>query len=108
MVDPWRAAQLRDVRLRAVGQEPGWIAELREDGRLVASLDYGTRTLAVPAWRSERNGATVWRGEEGALPVTLRYRDKDCRDAMSGEPFPGTVTLTVGEKTYRGCGRRTP
>lgn len=92
--------------LRAVGTEPGWMADI-DSGRTPAmrlTLDYGERTLTVPS-------ATPLAGEPGLTgktgegqAVTLRYQQAACSDGMSDREYPITVTLAVGATTYQGCG----
>lgn len=107
IVDPREAARLRGVDVRAIGQEPGWIVELRQEDRLVAVLDYGARSLSAPAPPPQvEDGATVWRTTSGSRSVTLRLDDTPCRDAMSGRPFPATARLTIDGEAWIGCARR--
>ena len=39
-------------------------------------------------------------------PTTLRVEvvPVRCEDTMSGKPFPATVTVTLNERSFRGCG----
>lgn len=105
--DPWASAAARGVVFRAVGNEPGWYAEVDAGSaptvRLV--LDYGERRLTV-------EGATLlpessgFRGMSGELAVELKTTDRECSDGMSDASYPITVELRVGEQVYQGCGRR--
>lgn len=105
-VDPWRQARLRGVDFRAVGQEPGWLAELGTGPQawLDLQLDYGARTLRVAATRRLADAAGV-AGEADGEPVELRIRPQSCVDTMSGEAFEATVELRVGDRRLAGCGR---
>ena len=88
---------------RGVGQEPGWTVEVRADSlRFVG--DYGQWTLSVPRSAVAVDSSaerTVYRADRLAVVVA----PEPCRDVMSGEPFSHTVTVTVDDDTYRGCGR---
>lgn len=68
---------------------------------------YGTDTIVAPAPTLARGpeGATIYRAETDAHAVTVTVHDEPCRDAMSGKPFPATVTLELDGEVFRGCGR---
>lgn len=102
---PWNEAEARGVAYRAVGNEPGWFAEVSgADSTLRATLDYGERKIEV-ARTQELAGDDV--GFEGktadGTAVVLRIEPKPCADGMSGEEFEATAQLEVADKTYRGC-----
>ncbi|MBD9376648.1 YbaY family lipoprotein [Pseudoxanthomonas sp. PXM04] len=102
---PWDAARERGVAFRAVGNEPGWLVEVGagKAPSLHAELDYGERKLDVASAEATANG---FRGRTAdGVDVALVATRKACQDDMSGQDFPATAELTVGDKTYRGCGR---
>lgn len=105
-VDPWGDARARGAGFRAVGQEPGWVAELGPgpEAWLTVQLDYGSRTLRVDRTRRLDDAAGVV-GEAGGETVELRIGLAPCIDTMSGEPFEATAELRVGERRLAGCGR---
>jgi uncharacterized membrane protein len=37
--------------------------------------------------------------------LTIVIEDVPCTDAMSGEAFPRSVSVTLDSKTLRGCGK---
>lgn len=82
----WRDAKARGVRFRAVGQEPGWILDVRE-------------------WTAGA-GRFVYRVETEAHRAAIVIDDEPCRDVMSGWPYESTVSMTLDGREYRGCGRR--
>lgn len=100
----WERAKLDGVDFRAVGNEPGWVLEIRELSRMVLVADYGeTRvevTLPAPSVDAETN-TTRW--DAGELVVEATYRP--CRDTMSGEAFSSQVTVYWRGRVLRGCGR---
>ena len=103
-VSPWDAARARGIVFRAVGNEPGWWVEV-EGGdvpTLRAQLDMGART--VEAVSAERT-AEGFRGTaaEGTA-VVLTATNDGCVDGMSGQHFPASVELRVGEERFKGCG----
>jgi uncharacterized membrane protein len=107
---PWAAARERGVGFRAVGQEPGWVAEVDTGERppMRVSLDYGQRQLSVDQahrFDEPQTRTTGYRGTARGTTLELRIRREACRDSMSGEAFDSRVELVVGGETYRGCGR---
>jgi uncharacterized membrane protein len=105
--DPvWKQAAERGVAFRGIGQEPGWYVEVDAGAtpKLHAMLDYGDRTIDL-AGTEPMDGN---QGYRGALPdgteVVVRTRDGPCFDGMSGHRFPAKVELTIGDRTYTGCG----
>lgn len=101
---PWNDAAARGVTFRAVGNEPGWWVEITGGARpaLHATLDYGDRVLDVSELASTP-GRFSGRASNGAVVVLIAER-RQCHDGMSGAAFEATVTLTAGDKVYRGCG----
>jgi uncharacterized membrane protein len=96
-------------RFEARGQEPGWAAELDPSQGLTLTLDYGERRLAAPPPRVDlAPGRTVYSTRSGSIPVRMVVEHRPCADAMSGRPYPATVTLTVADRSYRGCGGPAP
>lgn len=102
----WEEARRHGVDFRAVGQEPGWHLEIREGERIRFVYAYGEREAVVPAPEPiQADGRTVYRAQTEAHDLTATITDEPCTDAMSGERFPATVTVTLDGQTYRGCGR---
>lgn len=103
----WRDAVRRGVVFRAMGQEPGWLVEVDGGGRMVVLLDYGTERIEVPAPAPARTDrGEEYRSRTADHTIRLVIEDRPCRDTMSGEPFPATVTLDVDSRSYEGCGIR--
>ena len=105
---PWDAAAARGVMFRAVGNEPGWYVEVDGGGApaLRATLDYGDRKVEVPHAVALDGDALGYHGTatDGSV-VVLRIRRGACSDGMSDRRYDTSVTLDVGDVTYRGCGR---
>ena len=106
---PWDEARLPDVDFRAVGQEPGWSLEIR-GSRVRYVGEYGATEIVGTI-------AETTRGEDGVVShhaagkgdtLTVTVRPDPCRDSMSGEAFSHSVTVRVGGRELRGCGRRLP
>jgi putative lipoprotein len=105
----WREAKARGVRFRALGQEPGWILDVREDGAIDVEADYGEAVYHLPPADPAVDpgaGRTIYHIETEAHRATIVIDDEPCRDAMSGWPYETTVSLTLDGREYRGCGRR--
>lgn len=89
---------------RALGQEPGWLLEYGEE-RLVFSLDYGQRKLTATSFlRVDEGLGFRLQGESETGALTVAVERRLCHDGMSGLPYPDSVSLTVGEESYTGCG----
>lgn len=96
---------MRGVRFRASGNEPGWYVEVYPD-RTEIVADYGEVRLDIPASVDD----TQLHSEGGAVfsadghRVMLRAVREACVDRMAGHAYPETVRLTIGERSYSGCG----
>ncbi|MFN3842752.1 MAG: hypothetical protein ACK4RW_05735 [Rehaibacterium terrae] len=98
---------------RAIGQEPGWLAEVaRGDAPAIRLLlDHGERRLTLPrstAFDQDGNRSFGYRGMADGLAVELRIHRETCHDTMSGEAFETRVELRVGEERFDGCGMFLP
>jgi uncharacterized membrane protein len=101
----WREAIRRGVVFRAMGQEPGWLVEVDAGGLMVVLLDYGTERIETAAPAPDRAArGTEYRTRSAERDIRVLIEDRPCRDVMSGEPFPRTVTLTIDGRTLHGCG----
>jgi heat shock protein HslJ len=85
---------------RAQGNEPFWSLIMSDDTITFQPMDGAAVTVKpAPAPRQEGN-ADIYE----AAALTLTVAEKICNDNMSGMPFPRTVTVTSGGKTFTGCG----
>ena len=101
----WHAAKLRGVAFRAVGQEPGWLLEIRNGEEILLVTDYGQNRIPFPYIDPQEDKTarkTVFPLNESS---NILIEGKPCTDSMSGEAFEVTVTITLDSKTLRGCGR---
>ncbi len=106
VVSPPPAGSTLAPRFRALGQEPGWSLTLFPD-RLWFVGAYGRRPLAFPLPEPTGDLAanrTTYRAETPAHTLRVVLRDTSCTDTMSGASFPYTVSLTLNDTTYAGCG----
>ncbi len=88
----------------ALGHEPGWRLGV-DPRRLVLELDFGRRRIEVPTPPAQplRDGwRLVTTTRDGPLAVTVRERV--CADVATGMPHPLQVSVSLGARTYAGCG----
>ncbi len=100
----WERAKLDGADFRAVGNEPGWHLEIREQSRIVLVADYGESQVEKPLPEpivDPETRTTRWDAGELVLEVI----GSPCTDAMSGERFPSEVLVHWRYRTLRGCGR---
>lgn len=106
-VSPWDDAKTRGIGFRGIGNEPGWLVEVGagETPVLHAELDYGERKVDVARMQS-LSGLLGYVGKTAdGVEVKLHLQREDCSDGMSDSIYPVSARLTIGDKTYAGCGR---
>ena len=99
--------RLWSARLRAVGTEPFWAADI--EGRCVTYSHPGDRK-GTRVWTRYANhaGGDTWSGSLAGRTFELRTRpDRSCSDGMSDKRYPIAVELTVGGELRRGCAEPT-
>jgi putative lipoprotein len=107
--EPWQDALDRGIDFRAVGQEPGWFLEIDKEKQIRLVYDYAEHEFVSPVPPSIHRGkVTIFDVTIESGHVLIAIEDAPCTDAMSGEAFPRSVTITIGTKTLRGCGRDLP
>lgn len=97
-------ARSRGVRLRAQGNEPGWVLEIGPGAGALLDNRYGRSRLAFERLTPLPGGG--YEGVSGGIRMRVEIRDERCIDDMSGEAFAVAVRLRLGEETRRGCGER--
>ncbi|KRB08715.1 hypothetical protein [Lysobacter sp. Root690] len=93
------------LALRAIGTEPGWVAEVGAGAqpKISLQLDYGQRKLEVPqATVIEESNGFAGDTHDGTA-VSLTYKREQCSDGMSDRDYPASVVLQVGDQQYLGC-----
>jgi uncharacterized membrane protein len=91
------------IRLRAVGTEPFWAAQI--DGRCV-TYSHPEDQQGTRVWTRFSGTASNgnWTGALKDSPFVLRTRPvPGCSDGMSDNRYPIAVTLTVGGEQRSGC-----
>ncbi len=100
-------AKIRGVEFRASGNEPGWIFELFPD-RMAFVGGYGTERATTPRPTPRLGpapGESEYAADTEAHRLTVRIRELQCVDSMSGERYEATVDVELDGKVYRGCGQ---
>ena len=101
----WYKAKLRGVAFRAIGQEPGWLLEITNGEEILLVTDYGKNRNAFPYVEPQEDKAARKTVFQVNNSTSVLIEGKPCTDSMSGESFEVTVTVALGEKKLRGCGR---
>lgn len=102
---PAPAATKAGPALRAIGTEPGWLAEVGpgDAPSIHLQLDYGERKLEVPrATRLEEISGYSGNSSDGVW-VSLKYKREQCSDGMSDRDYDASVELQVDGQQYHGC-----
>lgn len=104
--DVWHKAKLRGVAFRAIGQEPGWLLEIKDAEEILLITDYGSNRVTMPyvepvEFKLERRT----RFEVDVYNTTVEIRGERCTDTMSGEKFEVSVTIFQPDRELHGCGR---
>ncbi len=97
----------RDRDFRAVGQEPGWQLEMRMGSEMRLTYDYGKGSAVTPAARVQLDGKTgtrTFHARTEANDLRVEIVPVACQDSMSGKSYPATVTVTLNDRSFRGCG----
>lgn len=98
---------MHGVAFRGVGNEPGWLVEVGtgETPALHAELDYGERKIDLTHAQRIPEAAGYTGATSDGVEVKLQLQRGDCSDGMSDQTYPVSAKLSVGDKTYAGCGR---
>ena len=104
----WEHAKLNGVDFRAVGNEPGWYLEIRNGDTILFVGDYGNfryKFVTPEPLTNQLERRTIYRTKANGKSLTVIIEGRQCRDTMSGESFGATVSVTLDQNTYLGCGR---
>ena len=104
----WEHAKLNGADYRAIGNEPGWTLEIRNQESIILITDYGSArhefTLPKPEI-DEMNRITRYQSKNSGHKLILTISSEACLDSMSGEDYSSKATVTLDSKMLRGCGR---
>ena len=104
----WEHAKLNGVNFRATGNEPGWHLEITQGQNILFVTNYGQNRYTFQTPESETfpdQAQTIYQAQNSRDKLTIVLEGKRCRDTMADESYSTTVTVTLNDKTYRGCGR---
>jgi len=100
----WEDSKLRGNDFRAVGNEPGWYLEIADGGKKTLLVtDYGSEKYELVLPKPYTSKASTRYKIKGFLDILIE--DKRCSDSMSGHRFNSKVTVRIGGKVYKGCGK---
>jgi putative lipoprotein len=99
-------ARIRGVRVRALGNEPGWTLEVGPGSAVTWVTAYGQERHEYPNALASGDAASgfVYTATDATGEVKVTVQPAACKDDMSGEAFELQVTVTTGGRDYRGCG----
>ena len=101
----WHEAKLRGVAFRAIGQEPGWLLEIKNGEEILVVTNYGQKRNLFPYVDPREDKAARKTVFQVDANTSVLIEGKPCSDSMSGESFDTSVTVTLGEQVFKGCGR---
>lgn len=94
-------AMAQTADFRAQGNEPSWSIQKNGEGITFNRLDgEAVKISPLPGVRKSE----VYQATVAGQPFTLKISDEVCTDAMSGMPFPSSVSVTLGKEEFKGCG----
>jgi uncharacterized membrane protein len=104
----WEHAKLNGADFRAVGNEPGWHLEIRNQTQLILVTGYGSNRheFNLPEPEVDTIARTTrYEVVQGGEKTRLVISGDSCRDSMSDEMFESKVEVVLNGLTLRGCGR---
>ena len=101
----WHKAKLRGVAFRAIGQEPGWLLEIKNGEEILVVTNYGQDRNLYPYVDPQEDKAARKTVFQIDANTRVLIEGMPCSDSMSGENFQSTVTVTLGAQVLEGCGR---
>lgn len=104
----WEHAKLNGVDFRAVGNEPGWVLTLRAADKIVFKSNYGqtiNEFITSTPITNQNSRTTLYQASEDEHTILITLKGTPCSDTMSDEKFETTVSITLDDKTFNGCGK---
>lgn len=104
----WHKAKRDDVLYRGFGQEPGWLINVYTDGSIFLLGDYGQLTLNIydpHIYYNPCRGQIEFIYDSSFYKMHLEIFNLPSSDIMSGEVFPQTFYLRIGDFQAWGGGR---
>lgn len=107
-VDVWKKARSEGIQFRAVGNEPGWLIEIRDDQMIKFINDYGDLEIKAPVddlWLGPAGEDKIYYVENDVIQFQVIIMKKTYQDTISGENFPYQVRVVFPSKSYVGGGK---
>ncbi len=102
----WEASQLRGADFRALGQNSSGELEIENQTLSFTPQAGDQRTYKLgPKQNDAALRKTSYQGASEQDALNLVLEGKSCRDPRSAEVYETTVTLSLGDEIWRGCGR---
>ena len=104
----WEHAKLNGVGFRATGNEPGWYLEITNEQDILLVTDYGNsryRFDSSAMTSDPHSRTTVYSAHTGTDRLEIVIEGAPCKDTMSGEAFPASVSVRLNDRRISGCGR---
>lgn len=89
---------------RAQGNEPSWSIRMSDGAMTFQPMDGEAVTVKPILTPRQEGNADIYESKVGADSFTVTVASRICTDTMSGMPFPKSVTVAIGAKTFSGCG----
>ncbi|MFB6455783.1 copper resistance protein NlpE N-terminal domain-containing protein [Chitinophaga sp. Hz27] len=89
------------VNFYASGNEPFWSLELDKKNIRFKTANGDSVYIPLPGPATFTDTLKIYKTSQ----ITINIRSTSCADDMSGFMRPNTVQLTIGDKTYSGCGQ---
>jgi membrane-bound inhibitor of C-type lysozyme len=102
----WVDAWLRGVSFRAQGTLTNWWVEILDGDHITLGLDGGAHRVTAPAEPpSLEQGRRVYRADSDEGKLTITISPEFCTLPGEKTRYPATVSVTLHDETYTGCGR---
>lgn len=106
--DPWQIAAENGVDFRAVGNEPGWFVEIRDDTEVKFVGDYGETEIQArvnDVWVGPAGDDKIYYIDSPIVKFQVILIKKQYIDTMNGEKLPYQVRIIFPDESYTGGGR---
>ena len=106
-IDVWEKAKEEGVQFKAVGNEPGWQVEIRDDQAIKFVNDYGDLEIKAPVddlWVGPAGEDKIYYVENDVIQFQVIIMKKSYQDTISGENYPYQVRVVFPSKSYVGGG----
>ena len=100
----WEHAKLSGVDFRGVGNEPGWVLEIRNADSIHFEYDYGENEINESAPEPQED-ALNRRARYVTESMEVTIEGVACQDTMADHSFESRVTVIVGDREFHGCGK---